>query len=471
MKLTKEQEAVFDQIKEFIREGLPYQIFILKGYAGTGKTTLVRFLLKWMSELKKFEPVLLASTGRAAKVLQSKSGHPAFTVHSHIYSFEVLEESGTTSDGKKGQLSLNFSLKSPTYKTPQTIYIVDEASMLSHLSNNQNTFTRFGSGSLLRDLFEFVGSNKIIFVGDPAQLPPVKGENAFSPALSAAFLEKDLKKAAKEVELTEILRQRKGHPILSLATRLREIINTRRYPDWTIEMEFSGTSIYRHFGQARMITKYLEVVGEEWDQAIILTHSNKQAYYLNKNIRKRIFDNRPPHHLQKGELLMVAQNSYYVPLANGDQVVVRKIKPAGKKAGFFFLDVEVESIHNSENHKTLLLHDFLFQPDANLDPERQRALLIDFDKRICAKGIVRNSKEYKEAMVSDPYLNALRTKFGYAVTCHKSQGGEWPHVFINLSNTLNFLPPEERFRWLYTAVTRAQKSLNLKPIYQGKNRW
>lgn len=466
MQLTTHQSQAFERIKAFVRND-HQKVYVLKGYAGTGKTTLVKFLLDWMEEHSEYVPVLLASTGRAAKVLASKAEAEATTVHSHIYSFDVLDEqkpAGLSAEGT-GQLTLNFELKSgPVHQ--KTLYVVDEASMLSHLVNDQNTLTKFGSGNLLLDLFQFAGNNKILFVGDPAQLPPVAGDNPFSPALDAAFLERYFKKTSGEVELKEIMRQREGHSILELATQLRNIVLDQSEPDWESVLSIDAPYIYHHFTGQRMVDAYLRQVGDQWDQAIILTHSNKQAFFLNDIVRKTIFKGEPPHHLQEGELLMVTQNSYYVPLSNGDQVLVRKIKPAGKRAGFFFLEVVLEAVFNRMTYKTLLIHDFLFKPEANLDPEKQRALLIDFDKRAREQGLSRNSIMYKEAMLTDPYLNALRAKFGYVVTCHKAQGGEWPTVFINLSETISLLDRETRFRWLYTAVTRAQNALNLKPIYR-----
>ncbi|HHH49519.1 MAG TPA: DUF2075 domain-containing protein [Saprospiraceae bacterium] len=466
MQLSPHQNQAFEKIKQFIQNS-QQDVFVLKGYAGTGKTTLVKFLLDWMNGHCDYRPVLLASTGRAAKVLQSKAKFDAFTVHSHIYSFDVLEEKHLQKNTKtSGQLTLNFKLKTPADSEQKTLYVVDEASMLSHLDNKQNTLTRFGSGNLLADFFRFVGTNKILFVGDPVQLPPPVGRNPFSSALSPDFLEKHFHKKVRSFELKEIMRQREGHAILDLASKLREVVMAKSNPDWEVLMKMEGRFIYRHFTQQIMINQFLKLVGPNWDKAIILTHSNKQAYFLNMSIRRTIFKKEPPMHLIVNELLMVSQNSYYVPLSNGDQVIVRKIRPAGKRAGFRFLEVEVEAVHNKEIYKTLLLADFLFRPEANLDPEKQKYLLIDFDKRARNNGWSRNSKEYKNAMRNDKYLNALRAKFGYAITCHKAQGGEWPNVFINLSETLNMLASETRFRWLYTAVTRAQDSLNLKPVWK-----
>ena len=470
IELTPHQQQAFEKIKAFVTDK-NRDVFVLRGYAGTGKTTLVRFLLDWLENQGTHLPVLLASTGRAAKVLSALAKHDAATVHSHIYKFDVMGGQAAESGEKTatGQLTLNFELRPnlPPADNWQVLYVVDEASMLSHLTNDQNTLTKFGSGNLLLDFFHYAGGHKILFVGDAAQLPPVAGSSAFSPALNVDFLRKHFNKNADGVELTTIMRQAEGHAILDLATRLRNVIISGQEPDWEDIMTVQAPGIYRQFSQQRMVDRYLQVVGSQWDKAIILTHPNKQAFYLNDRVRRTIYNAPPPHHLVEGELLMVVQNSYYVPLANGDQVIVKKVKPAGKRAGFHFLETELQSVHDGQLHKTMLLHDFLFRPEANLDPEKQRSLLIDFDKRARKRGLKRNSDDYKKAMLSDPWLNALRAKFGYAVTCHKAQGGEWPAVFLNLSETIGRLERETRFRWLYTAVTRAREALNLKPVWKG----
>lgn len=219
-----------------------------------------------------------------------------------------------------------------------------------------------------------------------------------------------------------------------------------------------------------MIDRYSKAVKKSWDRAVMITSTNKQAYYLNIATRKKLLKREPPMALLEGELLLITQNSYHVDLANGDQVIVRKVELDKRRAGFTFLKVEVETLHDSQVYSTLLLKEFLFRPEANLDPEKQRQLLIDFDTRARNRRLKRNTDAYKEAMRNDAYLNALRAKFGYAMTCHKSQGGEWPEVFINLSEALYKLDEEARFRWLYTAVTRAKDILHLKPVWKGNTK-
>ncbi|HHS95591.1 MAG TPA: DUF2075 domain-containing protein, partial [Phaeodactylibacter sp.] len=368
MQLTPQQQHAFQQIKDFIR-GTEHQIFILKGYAGTGKTTLIKFVLDWLEQTKTCRPILLASTGRAAKVLENKAKYQAGTVHGHIYSFDVMDTGTNNQDAtlnpKTGQLSLNFSLKTAPQADTKMLYIVDEASMLSHLANTQNTLTKFGSGNLLLDLFNFAQKHKIIFIGDPVQLPPPSGNNPFSPALDHNFLQQKFNKKTTSSELTQIIRQAQDNPILTLATTLRQCVNNKKYPNWEATLSIKNQHIQQLYTQNILTDRYLQCVGKRWDKAIILTHSNKQAFYLNKTMRSKIFKDQPPHHLIEGELLMVTQNSYYVPLSNGDQVIVRKVKAMEKRAGFAFLKVEIEAIHDHQIYNTLLLHDFLFKPEAN----------------------------------------------------------------------------------------------------------
>ena len=467
MKLTAHQQQAFQKIQEFVL-GSTQRVFVLKGYAGTGKTTLARFVVEWLDQSDiGWRAMLLASTGRAARILSSKTGWETDTVHGHIYRFDVVEEGESAfEEEQSGQLTLVFGLKKAS-ATGRVLYIVDEASMLSHLPSSGFHIAKFGSGILLDDLFEFVGSeNKILFIGDPAQLPPVVEKGAFSPALFADFLQKRYGVKASEAELTEVLRQKEAHDILALATRIRNALLDKDFGDWEAMMRFEGNGIFHPYNQSIMINRYLERVKHGFDKAVILTHSNKQAFYLNITMRKILQGGYKPFP-EVGEVLLVVQNSYYVPLANGDQVILLSVAKGGIRKGLKFLKVTVQAVHNGEVYETYMLQDFLFNEAPNLSVDDSRKLLIDFDQRARKAGLKRNSEPYMDAMRRDPYLNALRAKFGYAVTCHKAQGGEWPHCFVNLSDTLNMLDPETRYRWLYTAVSRAQQFLDIKPVYKG----
>jgi ATP-dependent exoDNAse (exonuclease V) alpha subunit len=230
IKFTRSQQDALNKIKQFlIGTG---EVFILKGSAGTGKTTLIKYVLEYLKDEPTISPVLLASTGRAAKVLQEKSGNPATTVHSQIYTFSVLSDGSDNDQGEinnSGQLTLNFSLRTADSFT-KYLYIIDEASMLSHLTLDNPSITRFGSGNLLKDLFTYAKGHKILFVGDPVQLPPVTELSTFSPALNAKFLSEYFAFNAQEFELTEVMRQDAGNVILNIAQEIRQFVQSNQYP-------------------------------------------------------------------------------------------------------------------------------------------------------------------------------------------------------------------------------------------------
>lgn len=539
LELTQHQQQALERIRAFVDDD-EGQVFVLRGYAGTGKTTLAGVVIEWINEERSddWRCVLLASTGRAARVLTERTGYGATTVHSHIYQFSVVNEEERKQQEqsapprksdlprhvrrmqKRGeqpppdpgtQLTLEFELRRPgperegaeKVDTRRILYLVDEASMLSHLRSMGEPIVRFGSGVLLKDFFRYAfeldrRGNKIIFIGDPAQLPPVVERNPFSPALDPKFLVEHFHLNARGVEMTRIVRHAEGHPILQLATRLRERLSARQYDGWEeVLKEAEGHAIFTPYTQKIMMERYLEKVQEEgFEKAIVITHSNNQAYQLNIMMRKMLHGRY--HDLpQEGEILMVTQNNHATDLANGDQVVVRKVGKISKHRGIRFVEVVVEPLHHravtveievpddlaglisgdalpqkpheksSRGIRMQMLLDFLHEPRPNLEKEVVRELLIDFDQRMRKQGVSRNTDDYKDAMFTDPWLNALRAKFGYVVTCHKAQGGEWDHVFLNLSETIErYLGPEQRLRWLYTAVTRAKNFLDIKHIYR-----
>lgn len=473
LQLTPHQNQVFDQLKTFLQTN-EAQIFLLKGYAGTGKTTLVSFLLGHLeAEEKGLTPVLMASTGRAAKVLSRKTGVEATTVHSRIYQFEGVNDGDAGEDqdynANTGQLSLTFGLrKREEEPEDRFLYIIDEASMLSHLESSGDHAARFGSGSMLADFFHYVDKHKVLFIGDPVQLPPPVGKKPFSSALDAPFLRQEYGLAVTEAELSHVIRQGEGNPVLALATALRGYVDrgeTKR--NWQPIMKEPSYGFAAHATQKMMADHYLAATEKDFTAALIITHSNKQTHYLNGIVRAKRYPPEKLHRLQRNELLQVVQNNHLVPLANGDQVLVRDAAPLGESAGFKFIMIKAEDVNTGVIHEVPLLYDFLFDPRANLEAEDFRKLLIDFDRRARKRGLKRKTEAYLDAMRNDKFLNALRAKFGYAVTCHKAQGGEWNTVFVNLSETINMLDTESRYRWLYTAVTRASKRLELKHVWKG----
>lgn len=426
---------------------------MLKGYAGSGKTTLVSCLVDWLEERSRpFQ--LLATTGRAAKVLQNKTHRQAGTVHGCIYAFD--EVSGKIAEGE--QLQLSFGLRSSDLTEKELVFIIDEASMITHEIAQKNTHTaRFGTGSLLNDLLTYADGRQIIFIGDPCQLPPI-ADNPQSSALNPAILRAACGKTALDIELTEIIRQGAGSEILDLAGRFREDIVRQSYIKWAKIQEPIGQEVTLLRDHHKLMDQYIRHVKKHgFRDAILIGYANWHVATLNRKARELLYSS---WELQNNELLMVVQNSYNVNLANGDQVILEEAEFAGKRAGFTFLRVKVRALHNDQLYETLLIRDLLYNKNAGLASEEVQRLLIDFDQRMRKKGVRRKSDAYKEAMRQDPWLNALRTKFGYAVTCHKSQGGEWATVFLNIHKSMyGSMASEQLYRWYYTALTRARDHL------------
>ncbi len=463
LKLNDDQTAALGAIKSFLKTG--NQVFILKGPAGTGKTTLVHAVCKYLKDTNKTFK-LTATTGRAAKVLSSKTKQNAFTLHSTLYMFDEVTGSDTSGadpwESKTGQLFLNFGLRTSSEpdQHPKVI-IVDEASMISHLTQATFDTAVFGSGNLLDDLLKFAGQSKIIFVGDSCQLPPV-AEESMSAALSQTYwTQRGI--TAQTFELTQIIRQEAGNEILEVAGVYR---NNILHPAGSQLLSFplpEGRHVFATLGREEFLNEYITLCKEHGiTAAVAICHSNNQAYDLNRYIRSQLHG-RPE--LQPGEMLMVIQNSYSVALVNGDQVQVEKVSYDCNRAGFTFMNVQVKSLFNDMVYDTKIIGNLLYNSSPALSADETKALLIDFDGRMRNRGIHRNSPKYKEEMRRDPYLNALRAKFGYAITVHKAQGGEWKTVFLYLNSSIyamvydNADGADKFHRWFYTAVTRARERL------------
>ena len=451
--LTSNQKDALRKLQSFSKEANA-RCFVLRGYAGTGKTTLIKYYVEWL-EQNGFEVVLLATTGRAAKVLTNKTGREANTIHGCVYIFDEMEEQ-LPKGNQSGQLTLQFGIRNrPVFDKP-LVYVVDEASMIANTASKGGQLASFGSGHLLMDFLAFTKGQRIVFVGDPCQLPPVSADS-FSPALSPRYMRDRYHVAVHYAELFEIVRQSANSEILQLAGVFRNDIVKEYYVKWPKLSIPRRQSAYLIKNEHLLVEKYLEFLKKkQYDQAVMIVNANRHCRRLNHKIRMTLFNHK---NLQKGELLMVVQNNYLVPLNNGDQVVVESIRPHGRKAGFSFLEVEVKSIANNTRYQTLLIRDLLFNDYAGLQADESRRLLIDFDQRARKKGLKRKSEKYQEAMRSDPYLNALRAKFGYVITCHKSQGGEWENVFLNIQKGIYAMKGNALYRWFYTALTRASEKL------------
>ncbi|GFD76149.1 MULTISPECIES: ATP-dependent DNA helicase [Tenacibaculum] len=445
---TEKQNELLDVLTDFIFSDDNRALFLLKGYAGTGKTTIISTVVHNLWKIGQ-KAVLLAPTGRAAKVISGYSNRQAFTIHKKIY-FPKKQSSG----------AVNFVMQ--PNKHTDTLFIVDEASMISDEKQNAKLFE---NGSLLDDLISYVYSGKnckIIFIGDTAQLPPVK--LTMSPALEADKLSFEFNKEVTEIELDEVVRQEEGSGILANATDLRLLIQNDsihfqfdlNYPD-IIRLQ-DGYDI-----QDAITMAYDGDIGVE-DTAIIV-RSNKRANQYNQQIRTKIRGQE--NEISTGDYVMVVKNNYYWLkdsssagfIANGDICEVMRINSIKELYGFKFAEVEVRMIDypDMKPFETVLLLDTLTSESPSLTYEESNRLY-----EAVKEDFAHEKSKYKQFMgvKKNKYFNALQVKFSYAMTCHKSQGGQWKTVFIEQP----YLPDGasvEYLRWLYTAVTRAQEKLYL----------
>ena len=465
--LSTGQQNAFDLMKSYLSAKDDSSIFVLKGYAGTGKTTLLKYFINECC-IEKKTVTLMASTGRAAAVLKTKSRFNATTVHSLVYKFDEVkatsEDAWSMKGNETGQLYLNFSTCLIQSDDSTDVYIIDEASMISGHTNDEINGTKFGSGNLLKDFLEVVGNAKVIFVGDPCQLPPVD-EVSFSAALDTLHLENSYNRKVIEYELYEIQRQAKNSEILEIAKPLREQIVTNTIPVWPKinirrsyrdEKEFNSTE--------DLIRQYLicfKTNGSE--NCILITHNNVDAYNNNQMIRADLFPGK--ENIQPGDILMIIKNCLLTGLRNGDQVIVLEIGERDPRAQLTFLKVKVKDINTGVIFETNIIESLLNNSSPTLNSEDTRRMIIDFDNRKKEQNIHRNSKDYKVSMKTDIYLNSLHVKYGYAITLHKAQGGEWRHVFLNITKSVYSSKfngqPQDMLKWFYTAITRAQKYLYL----------
>lgn len=461
--LNPEQKAALKAIRKFL-DHPSANIFVLMGYAGTGKTFLMQELAKTLKENEQ-EFCLLASTGRAAAVLKGKTGFTAKTVHSELYNFSGVAgmDESASKDAPltaSGQLSLQFSIRVADEKT--RLYIVDESSMLSgEAQQGDNLIANFGSGILLNDLFEVVGKNKIIFVGDPCQLPPIG--QSFSPALDIKWLNKQ-NKVAISIKLNKIERTEGDNDILKLASVIRTM-----YDDGVFELypklpASNLNNVKIHSSDKTLLSAYFEKYQEtDATETLAIARTNLKAHEINKFMRfKLLGDSNIP--IQLGEVLLVTQNNYKVPLTNGDFVKVCELGEITKRVGLSFQKIKVRTFLSDTEFELLLSLEALKSLKGALSESQTKELMIDFSYRMRDQDIAYNSAEFKNAMMSDEYYNCLKATFGYAVTCHKAQGGEWNNVYLFLDNDKNgmyMMPPSSLCKWWYTAVTRARKELHL----------
>jgi ATP-dependent exoDNAse (exonuclease V) alpha subunit len=454
---TGDQATLFTQLDLFLADQLPgRKAFVLRGYAGTGKTTVVSALVQWLHRLGR-KYTLMAPTGRAAKVMSAYAGVPASTIHKKIY----RQTSGSPSE------RLSF-LRQPN-RTDQMLYIVDEASMISDEK-------AFGENGLLDDLMGYVfekPTNRLLLIGDTAQLPPVG--QLLSPALDPELLAHRFRAQIGSVELRQVMRQAEASGILVNATELREELREEE-PEIKLHTKGFG-DIYKMGGDKledglRWAYKHY---GHE--NTTIICRSNRNANQYNQLIRRVLFE--AEEEIEAGDYIMVVRNNYFwLPkdseigfLANGDFLQVLKIVRRQEEFGCRFADARVRLVDYPDEPEleVKLLLDTLHTESPALPQDRNNALYQAVSEdytHLKTKG-----ERYKE-MRKDPFLNALQIKFAYALTCHKAQGGQWQAVFVDHG----FLKPDEPLsgefaRWLYTAITRASERLfllNFQPKLLGE---
>jgi exodeoxyribonuclease-5 len=440
---TRSQESVIGNLTGFILDNQADRIFLIKGFAGTGKTTLISALVKSLDSLN-IKTLLLAPTGRAAKVLTAYAGKNAFTIHRKIYRQKTLK------DGF-GDFVINKNLST------NLVIIVDEASMISDTITDG---TVFGSGRLLADLISFVrdGTNcRLILIGDTAQLPPVGIE--LSPALDRNDLTMYMP-VAGEFMLTDIVRQNLESGILYNATKIRNQIG---------QYDFSLPSLKsKGFNDVRFIhgNELIDLMENRYnakgtDEVIVLCRSNKKANQYNSGIRKQVLFRE--EEISAGDLLMVVKNNYFwlkeQPgiefIANGDILKILKIKKYTERYGFRFAFVSMKLIDFDIELEAWLMLDTLMAESASLGQEENKKLyysvLEDYNHL--------ESKSRYKAVRDDEFFNALQVKYAYALTCHKAQGGQWRTVFIDQGFVNKEKIDLEYLRWLYTAITRAKEEL------------
>ena len=461
--LKSQQAKAFATLIEFLINK-DKKIFILKGYAGTGKTTLMSGLIKWLQK-EKTPFALLASTGRAAKILSDKTKTKANTVHSHIYVFNALSEdleamSSLQQDmavDDKGQINLLFGLRTINSNT-EKIYIIDEASMISDELEKSTSFAKFGTGDLLNDILTYDPNGKFIFIGDPCQLPPVHQQN--SPALSASYISSKYRLSTEEVELTEIVRQADTSGIVEASLKIRNLYKSNPITKWATLPVKNHKNIILQSSHAQLLDHYISKIQTDgFEHATMICQTNKHCSDLNAIVRRTFHQTND--RLVRGDLLMITQNNYLSPLVNGDQVTITKIGTREYRAGLSFLQVEVEPIATKTSFSLLLIEDILYSNYTNLNNKQHKNLMIDFYERMKLNKVYQKDQQFKDNMMKDPYLNALKAVYGYALTCHKSQGGEWNEVFLYLDNKIHGLKKPGIYQWWYTAVTRAKENLYL----------
>ncbi len=461
---TKDQAEALKQFELFFRSSK--RCFILRGYAGTGKTFLIARMAQTLLN-KGIQVLLMAPTGRAAKILSQKTKRDAYTIHKSIYNFQRITESGSN----EKDLKLNFGLKEDILPNTNIVAFIDEASMVSD-HNIKGEFTRFGSGRILTDLLEYLRItlqgqlSKIVFVGDPAQLPPVGTDD--SPALDPEYIRKHFNIDSSFYEMTEVVRQEINNPILSVAKMIREKISSNTF---NISINASPPSIYPIMLHEIAERYLLENKNTLLPKMVCIAHKNSECLDINKTIRTKRFGDFTNKSITETDVLLVIRNNIRTGLMNGDIVFVLSVDEKTESAiipvrnntvELVFRDIKILVDNNELKNEILpckILENTLNNIGNDISSDEFVALYKHF--KIRNPKLKPNTPEFSQTILKDPYYNVLHVKYGYAITCHKAQGGEWDDAIIcfrNKMNNTNYL------RWTYTAVTRAKKRLYGKDL-------
>lgn len=448
---TAEQLVFCREMASFLSQRLDDQCFILRGYAGTGKTTSVAALVKALP-MFGLKAALLAPTGRVAKVMSNYTGRKALTIHKRIYR-------------KRSAVSTDMSFQIAPNLAEYTLFIIDEASMIADEWNTQT------GSSFLKDLMEFVYNGKncaAVFVGDTAQLPPVGSID--SPALNREYMMGNFALEVKVVELQEVVRQEKESGILANATMLRKLINEEQENADSVELPQFITKNYKDIFRMTGIklVEGLEYAYHKFgiENSLVVCRSNKSANVYNQQIRARLLYRE--EELTGGDQIMVVRNNYFwLPdnesaafIANGDMAKVVRVRGEEERYGFRFSEVLLEFMDFPDAGQITckVMLDTLTAETPNLSYEQSNKLFEGLNEDY---EHIANKRERFKAIKEDPYYNALQIKFAYAVTCHKAQGGQWDAVFVDQGYLTEDMIDLDFLRWLYTGVTRAKRELFL----------
>ena len=459
MDLTKQQQQVFDSIKEFMKSDA--SVFILRGYAGTGKTTMVKVIADYLAQ-NRFV-ALMAPTGRAARVLSAKTGIEAHTIHKAIY-----EKACIVSKNVKDIAESEFKFVFPIHEEEhegKLVTIVDESSMLCSRKIEHELF-QFGTDNLLEDLLTYVRPSfggKVIFVGDPAQLPPV-GESISNALKAEYFAERGLK--VIEAELTEVLRQESDSIILKNAMMIRDLLKKKKRNCLVFEEKENDVETV---SPDEFLKKYLDYRKQSGKHdSVVICYSNKAASKYNSDIRTSLYGGDVP--LKVNDILLITQNNYRLGRMNGEFVPVLEVGARMQQSAPVYAQVGSERkriiitinfvqvvVPDGDGNpmRCMLIEDLLTSDKASISIDENRALYINFCMR--NPHLKQGTQAFADALMTDLYYTAIRAKYGYAVTGHKCQGGEWGKVFVDYTDRTGL--NDDSLRWAYTATTRAQNTL------------